>query len=60
MQKRVSINIKNHIADVKLNRPEKMNALDEAMFLAIIEAGEAIRKNPVSYTHLTLPTINSV
>ena len=46
MQKRVSINIKNHIADVKLNRPEKMNALDEAMFLAIIEAGEAIRKNP--------------
>ena len=46
MQKRVSINIKNHIADVKLNRPEKMNALDEAMFLAIIEAGEAIRENP--------------
>jgi len=35
MQNRVSINIKNHIADVKLNRPEKMNALDEAMFIAI-------------------------
>jgi len=45
MQNRVTINIKNHIADIKLNRPEKMNALDEAMFLAIIEAGEAIRKN---------------
>ena len=46
MQNRVTINIVNHIADVKLNRPEKMNALDESMFLAIIEAGETIRKNP--------------
>ena len=46
MQNRVTINIVNHIADVKLNRPDKMNALDEAMFLAIIEAGETIRKNP--------------
>ena len=46
MQNRVSINIVNHIADVKLNRPEKMNALDEAMFLAIIEVGEAIKENP--------------
>lgn len=46
MKNRVTINIVNHIADVRLNRPEKMNALDEAMFLAIIEAGESIRKNP--------------
>ena len=28
IQNRVTINIQNHIADVRLNRPEKMNALD--------------------------------
>ncbi|MCR9288576.1 MAG: crotonase/enoyl-CoA hydratase family protein [Bacteroidetes bacterium] len=42
---RVTINIKNHIADVRLNRPDKMNALDEEMFKAIIEAGETVGKN---------------
>jgi enoyl-CoA hydratase/carnithine racemase len=38
MSERVAITIENHIADVRLNRPEKMNALDRAMFEAIIEA----------------------
>jgi len=46
MIERVSIEIANHIAVVKLNRPDKMNALDPAMFDAIIAAGESIAKNP--------------
>lgn len=37
---RVSIEIKDHVAVVTLNRPDKMNALDIPMFHAIIEAGE--------------------
>jgi enoyl-CoA hydratase/carnithine racemase len=42
---RVTIKITNHIADIKLNRPEKMNALDQDMFKAIIEAGENIKQD---------------
>lgn len=34
------------VAQVRLNRPEKMNALDPAMFDALIEAGEALRTMP--------------
>jgi len=36
---RVQINVRGGVADVRLNRPEKMNALDDAMFRGIIEAG---------------------
>ena len=39
MENRVSVSIDNHIADVRLNRPDKMNALDDAMFLSLIETG---------------------
>ena len=39
------------IAVIKLNRPEKRNALDQETVLLF---------NAVSYTHLTLPTIYSV
>ena len=46
MKNRVTVTISNHIADVRLNRPDKMNALDEAMFHAIVEAGEAVGQNP--------------
>ncbi|MFT5443072.1 MAG: enoyl-CoA hydratase/carnithine racemase, partial [Myxococcota bacterium] len=35
MSDRVSIDICEGIADVRLNRPDKMNALDGAMFQAI-------------------------
>ncbi len=42
MSDRVSITIENHIADVRLTRPDKMNALDPAMFQAIIAAGQEI------------------
>lgn len=38
MPERISIRIENHIADVRLNRPDKMNALDRAMFEEIIAA----------------------
>ena len=37
MGKRISLVIENHIGHVRLNRPEKMNALDPAMFDSIIE-----------------------
>lgn len=47
MQNRVTIKIDNQIADVKLNRPEKMNALDEDMFKAIVEAGKIVGNNPI-------------
>ena len=35
----VTIDIKDHVADVRLNRPEKMNAVNPAMWKAIYEAG---------------------
>ena len=38
MNDRVSITITDHVADVRLNRADKMNALDPAMFDAIIAA----------------------
>ena len=46
MTELVTINIENHIADVRLNRPEKYNALSPEMFAAITEAGEAVMQNP--------------
>lgn len=42
---RVKIDINNHVAVVTFNRPEKRNALDDAQFKAIIEAGKAIEEN---------------
>lgn len=42
---RVTINVENHIAHVKLNRPDKMNALDQDMLLAIIDAADQVSKD---------------
>lgn len=39
---RIIVTIENHIAHVKLNRADKMNALDPKMFQAIIAAGEKL------------------
>jgi len=39
MKDRVSIELKDGIADVRLIRADKMNALDPAMFAGLIEAG---------------------
>jgi len=41
----VTIDIQNHVADVRLNRPEKYNALNTEMFAAISEAGEQLIEN---------------
>jgi len=43
---RVLVNIDGGVADVRLNRPEKLNALDTAMFKAIAEAGEQLKSEP--------------
>ena len=40
---RVLIDIENHVAHVRLNRAEKMNALDNAMFEAIVAVGEQLK-----------------
>lgn len=45
MVDRVVIDIQNHVASVKLNRPNKHNAVDIAMFEAIIDAGESLAKD---------------
>lgn len=46
MQDRIRLTIDNGVADVRLNRPDKMNALDPAMFRAIAEAGARLRHDP--------------
>src|SRR3954447_5730875 len=43
MSDRVVYTVEGGVADVRLNRPDKINALDPAMFAAIVEAGEAIK-----------------
>jgi enoyl-CoA hydratase/carnithine racemase len=42
VSERVSCTVADGIADVRLTRPEKRNALDRAMFSAIIEASEQV------------------
>lgn len=42
MNDRVTISVTDGIADVRLNRPEKMNALDPAMFHGIEAAGSTL------------------
>ena len=45
MTERVTINLEdNGVAQVRLNRPDKMNALDPAMFQGIIDAGHRLQK----------------
>ena len=46
MENRVLIDIQDHVAHVRLNRPDKMNALDDAMFEAIVDTGEQLKANP--------------
>ncbi len=43
MQDRVTVSLAHGIADVRLNRPDKMNALDSAMFKALVETGRELR-----------------
>lgn len=46
MDDRISVTISGGIADVRLNRPEKMNALDQAMFDALVDTGERLKTEP--------------
>ena len=42
-QDRISVTIEGGVADVRLIRADKMNALDDAMFNALIETGERLK-----------------
>ncbi|MGH9246279.1 MAG: crotonase/enoyl-CoA hydratase family protein [Acidimicrobiales bacterium] len=42
MDERVTISIADGVADVRLNRPDKLNALDMAMFDALVAAGDRL------------------
>ncbi|MCB1990538.1 MAG: crotonase/enoyl-CoA hydratase family protein [Geminicoccaceae bacterium] len=42
LEERVTIEVADGVADVRLNRPDKLNALDGAMFRAIAAAGDAV------------------
>ncbi|GAC1380398.1 MAG: crotonase/enoyl-CoA hydratase family protein [Acidimicrobiales bacterium] len=46
MSDRVTCTIDGGVADVRLNRPDKMNALDPAMFAAIDAVGERLKGEP--------------
>ena len=43
MNDRVTVDIQGGVADVRLVRADKMNALDNAMFAALIETGERLK-----------------
>jgi enoyl-CoA hydratase/carnithine racemase len=43
MSERVSVEIRDGVADVRLVRADKMNALDQAMFDALVETGERLK-----------------
>jgi enoyl-CoA hydratase/carnithine racemase len=46
MSDRVTCTIEGGVADVRLNRAEKMNALDGAMFTGLVETGERLKTEP--------------
>ncbi len=46
MSERISVSIDNGVADVRLTRADKMNALDDAMFEALITRGQELAANP--------------
>lgn len=43
MSERIRVEIEDGVADVTLTRSEKMNALDPAMFKALVETGERLK-----------------
>ena len=45
MEDRVKVAIENGVADVRLNRADKMNALDADMFTAIAETGARLKQD---------------
>jgi enoyl-CoA hydratase/carnithine racemase len=45
MTERVTVAIDGGVADVRLNRPDKLNALDADMFVALVDAGARLAKD---------------
>lgn len=45
MSDRVLVSVEDGVADVRLNRPDKLNALDGALVAALVEAGEALKRD---------------
>ncbi|MDP3590653.1 crotonase/enoyl-CoA hydratase family protein [Phenylobacterium sp.] len=43
MDDRITLELKDGVADVRLTRADKMNALDDAMFSGLIEMGERLK-----------------
>ena len=43
---RVAVSVEDHVAHVRLNRPDKRNGLDLPMFEALVAAGEGLAKDP--------------
>ncbi len=46
MTDRIAMTIEGGVADVRLNRPEKMNALDAAMFRALVDTADELAGDP--------------
>jgi enoyl-CoA hydratase/carnithine racemase len=45
-RERVTVSLDGGVADVRLNRPEKRNAIDPAMFAALVATGERLKTEP--------------
>jgi len=45
MNDRIQLNIDQGVADIRLNRADKMNALDPEMFKAIADAGASLKED---------------
>jgi enoyl-CoA hydratase/carnithine racemase len=43
MEDRITVNLSDGVADVRLVRTDKMNALDDAMFNALVKTGERLK-----------------
>jgi enoyl-CoA hydratase/carnithine racemase len=46
MTERIVVEVNDGIAEVRLNRPDKINALDPEMFAALARVGEALKRRP--------------
>ncbi len=46
MTERVIVELSNGVADVRLNRPDKRNALDREMFVALVDTADRLAKDP--------------
>ena len=45
MSDRVTVAVHGHVADVRMNRPDKLNAIDQEMFEALLECGRRVSQD---------------